>query len=399
MGNCCTKSATDTIEVPENQGKTVEGANQPVRPAAEAEVESVVVTPEVADSVLLTADGKCGSSLASRADAALHEAQRLMDSDELFVEAEAGLARTLADLEAPEVGADGADAAKRIRTSPAFQAVLRRVEQFDNFTPLLQPSGHANLWSKEDAALYVNAPPGATWFEYKVVAFIDGSLGEVAVALNELDLQIKYQKMLVRAPCTIGPKKRHLMVTHSLLKLLMFRIEMITEVLRRVDTKAGFLAECIRSDFPPGDLNLPPKHWQNVRIAVNTRQLALPRGGGEAGTITIQSSRVDVGFRIPEVALHFFCNRLAKDYLDNVRKCVRTAKDPSSPWHERLQNDEDGFYAELAAAEEAASRRQAFSVTELPGPEIFERSPRLTPLQTISPGDQAKESVTRKRSK
>jgi len=391
MGTCCAKSATNTIEV---QDKVVERPD-----VEEAKLDEQPVKPVAEDSTLPVADDKLGTSPASRADAALQEAQHLMDSDALFVEAEACLARTLAELEAPEAGADSADAARRMRNSPTFQDVVQRVEQFDEFSPLLQPSGFANLWSKEDAALYVNAPPGATWFEYKVVALIDGSLGEVAVSLNELDLQIKYQKMLLRAPSVIGPKKRHVMVTHSLLKLLMFRIEMITEVMRWVDAKSGFFAECIRSDFPPGDLNLPPKHWQNVRIAVNTRQLALPCGGGSAGTITIQSSRVDVGFRIPEMALHFFCNRLAKDYLENVKKCVRTAKDPSSPWYQRLQKDEDGFYAELAAAEEAASRRQAFSLTSLPGPEMFERSPRLTSIPKPELGGQAKEPATRKRSK
>mmetsp|Transcript_104182 Transcript_104182/g.206947 ORF Transcript_104182/g.206947 Transcript_104182/m.206947 type:complete len:392 (-) Transcript_104182:82-1257(-) len=391
MGNCCAKGAALTIEDPDKQGKVVEEGQAPVRPVSEDEI---LIKPEVP-----AVDDQDGISPASRADAALIEAQQLLDSDSLFLEAENSLARTLADLEAPEAGADGADAARIIRTSPTFEAVVRRVEQFDAFTPMLQPSGYANLWSKEDAALYVNAPAGASWFEYRVVALVDGSLGEVAVALNELDLQIKYQKMLLRAPSTIGPRKRHLMVTHSLLKLLMFRIEMITEVLRRVDTSVGFLAECIRSDFPSEHLTLPPKHWQNVRIRVATKQLAIPCGGGQAGTITIQTSRVDVGFRIPEVALHFFCNRLAKDYLENLKKCVRTAKDPSSAWHERLQKDVDGFYAELAAAEEAASRRQAFSVNELPGPEIFERSPRLTPQQTVPPGNQANEPGPSKRSK
>jgi len=374
MGNCCAKGATNTFEAPDEQGGKVEEANQPVKPVAED-------WPPTAEVVVPT-------DSSSRADAALQEAQQLMDSDVLFVEAEAGLASTLADLESPEAGTDGADAARKIRTSDTFQNVLRRVEQFDAFSHMLQPSGQTNLWSKADAALYVNAPPGATWFEYKVVALIDGSLREIAVALNELDLQVKYQKMVLRAPSTIGPRRRHLVVIHSILKLLMFRVEFVTETLRRVDKKMGYYTECIRSDFSPGDLNLPPKHWQNVRINVDTKQLALARGGGEAGTIIMQSARVDVGFRIPEVVLHFFCNRAAKDYLENLRKCCRTARDPNEPWHERLQKDEDGFYAELAAAEEAASRRQAFSVTSLPGPELFERSPRLTSQQTTSPGDQ-----------
>jgi len=209
-----------------------------------------------------------------------------------------------------------------------------------------------------------------------VVALIDGSLGEVAVVLNELDLQAKYQKMLLRAPSAIGPRKRHLMVVHTILKVLMFRVEFITEVLRRVDTKLGFYTESINSDFPPGDLNLPPKHWQHVRIGVNTRSLALARGGGESGTIIVQTARIDAGIRIPEVVLHFFCNRTAKDYLENIRKCVRIARDPSSPFHERLQKDEEGLYKELADAEEAASRRQAFSVTELPEPEFLGGSTR-----------------------
>lgn len=176
--------------------------------------------------------------------------------------------------------------------------------------------------------------------------------------------------MLVRAPVILGPKGRHLMVTHSLIKLLMFRIELICEVVRFVDSKVGFLAECIRSDFtPPEGVPLPEKHWKNVRIETSAKQLALPRGGGQGGTVVLQVSRVEVGFRVPREALNFFCNRMAQDYLENLKKCVRIAKEPGSLWHKRLLEDADGFYGELKAAEDAASRRRAFSVTELPGPE------------------------------
>merc|ERR1711933_236575 len=146
------------------------------------------------------------------------------------------------------MGAAGVAAAKTIRESPTYKTVAGRVEQFDSIAGILMPSTFQLKWSTEEASLWLNAPPNATWFEYKVAAFIDAPIQHMFAPLHEIDLQTRFQPMLVSAPQYIGSHSRHLMVTHALVSVLVFRIELLMEVMRFADTKFGFVAERIRSD-------------------------------------------------------------------------------------------------------------------------------------------------------
>jgi len=320
--------------------------------------------------------------------AALEQARSLMRSDHLVLEAEAVLARLLAHLREAPSGLDGAAASRAARAAPVFQKVAQRVQQYESLESLLAPAApggadgdavgltYTTLWDKADARLLIHAQPGATWFEYKTIAYLDGSLGDIWVSLNETDLQVKYQKMLLGPPNILGERTRHLMVTQTFVRLLMLKIEIIIEIMRYVNKGFGFLAECIRPDSAEG-VPIPAKGWSTVRVGARTDQLALPCGGGKRGTVVIQRTRVDAGLRIPEFVLNAFCTRLSQDWLENLRNCVKQAQTEGTPWYLRHLKDSTGFYAELAEAEQAASRRAAYSVSNLPTREIFERPWRL----------------------
>jgi len=302
---------------------------------------------------------------------ALAEAQQLMKTDMQVLRAEAALSQALGQISA--AGSHGDEAAKVIHESAVFRAVAERCMQYDSLAGLLRPSSFVLQWEKDNSCLWVNAPAGETWFEFKVAGYFDVPIQNIMVALHELDLQTKYQPMLACAPRYLGENKRHLMVTRTLVDVLLLRIELIIEVMRFVNHDYGFLAERIRSDFPLDKELLPPKHWRNKRITADTRSVVIPCGGGKGGTITMQASKVDLGFQLPKYALDFFCSKLSQDYLNNLRTCVKLVNEPDSPWRERLAADKDGFYAELAKADEVAQRREHISLKNLPGPEIFDR--------------------------
>mmetsp|Transcript_34219 Transcript_34219/g.78025 ORF Transcript_34219/g.78025 Transcript_34219/m.78025 type:complete len:454 (+) Transcript_34219:56-1417(+) len=302
---------------------------------------------------------------------ALDEAQELMQTDMQVLRAEAILSQALGQIAA--AGSHGDEAAKVMYGSAVFKAVAERSMQYDSLAGLLRPSSFVLQWEKENSCLWVNAPAGETWFEFKVAGYFDAPIQNIQVALQEIDLQAKYQPMLACPPRYLGVKKRHLLVTRSLVDVLLLRIEVIIEVMRFVNHDYGFLAERIRSEFPLDKELVPPKHWRNKRITVDTRSAVIPCGGGKGGTITMQASRVDLGFQLPKYALDFFCTKLSQDYLNNVRTCVKLVNEPGNPWKERLEADKDGFYAELAKADEVAQRREHISLKNLPGPEIFDR--------------------------
>mmetsp|Transcript_28776 Transcript_28776/g.66875 ORF Transcript_28776/g.66875 Transcript_28776/m.66875 type:complete len:458 (+) Transcript_28776:79-1452(+) len=307
---------------------------------------------------------------------AVEEAQRLMQTDALVLQAEAVLCQTLSHLAA--AGSQGEEAAKVITESSIFEEVRDRSFQFDSLAGLLRPSSFVLQWEKDNACLWVNAPAGETWFEFKVAGYFDAPLQHMLVALHEIDLQPKYQPMLAGAPQFLGDHGRHLLVTRTLVDILVLRIELIIEVMRFVDHRYGFLAERIRSDFPLDKKLQPAKSWRNKRIAADTRSMVVPCGGGKPGCITMQASRVDLGFQLPKYALDFFCSKLSQDYLNNLRTCLRLVAQPNSPWSERLAADKDGFYAELARADEVAQTREEVSLHNLPGPEIFDRPWRFS---------------------
>eukprot|EP00929_Paragymnodinium_shiwhaense_P031053 TRINITY_DN17482_c0_g1_i2.p1 TRINITY_DN17482_c0_g1~~TRINITY_DN17482_c0_g1_i2.p1 ORF type:complete len:472 (-),score=87.57 TRINITY_DN17482_c0_g1_i2:624-2039(-) len=321
----------------------------------------------------------------AEADAVLQQAEKLWQEDALALEAEAVLVGYLdrvterlrkcggSPVGADSTGTAAVSAARRVRESAICKEVLFRTGQFSSLQSVLAPSDFKLRWQKKDACLWVHAPAGETWFEYKIAGLVDSPLHLIWLMLDELDLQPRYQTMLCASPQEIGPQQRHLLRTRSLISMLVFRVELIIEVMRFVDKKFGFLAERVRSDFPTDGLDIPGKSWRNMRISVDTKQLAIPVGGGADGTILVQTTRVETGIAIPSRALNFFCDTLSMDYLDSLRKATKLLDAANNPWAARLVADKKGLYKELEGVHQASATRHSISAMDLPCPEIFER--------------------------
>mmetsp|Transcript_57571 Transcript_57571/g.186985 ORF Transcript_57571/g.186985 Transcript_57571/m.186985 type:complete len:159 (+) Transcript_57571:95-571(+) len=154
-------------------------------------------------------------------------------------------------------------------------------------------------------------------------------------------------------------------------------IETIFELVRVANRDFGFLVEIARSDFPIEGISMPDLPWWGRRIEVNTRNIWMPQGGKEKGTVLISNARVGTGAPIPTGIMRFIANQLANSILSNIRKGADLAVTPGSRWHDRVKKDLDGFYKDLAAVEAAAAKRRPISVTNLPGPEVFDRPTKL----------------------
>lgn len=289
------------------------------------------------------------------------------------LEAEAILALALQHLERNQSDA-GAEAEKRLRQSEVYIAVMDRLSQYVAVAEILTSTTMKLCWEKEGSSLWVHAPPGATWFEFKIATDIDAPLHCCLAYANEVDMIPKYEPMLVGPPEFLGPVLPLLAVTRSLIGLLLFRIELLFEVFRVTNEDFGFLVESIRADFPHEGRPIPQKHWRYKRIGVDTKNVWIPQGGGKIGTTCIQACRVDCGFRIPEAALSYFCKHLAGGMVSNMRKNSCRASEPGSPWKERMELDKFGLYKECKKAEVAAERRMTISAASLPPMDIFNRA-------------------------
>jgi len=252
--------------------------------------------------------------------------------------------------------------------------VHRRVEQYASIlADLFSASDYALQWKTSSACLWLHAPRGKTWFKIKVVLHTDSPISKFFTPLVELDLQPRFNKLLVGPPETLGDATRHLLMTRTLLSVLLFRVEVIAEVMRFVNTDVGFLAEHLCSTFPVDPALMPSKSFRNMRVSTDVRNLFLPCGGGKPGTLVMQHMHVEVGVPAPEFAVKLFSNRLAQEWLDSVNACAQMMDEEGNVWNERRRRDATGFYRELALVEAAAERRASYSLAELPGRGLLER--------------------------
>lgn len=301
-------------------------------------------------------------------------ATRLM-RDLQVLEAEAVLARALQQLGAHE-GSN--EAIVQLRSSKVFSAVMGRVQQYDSLGIVLTPTGFRLAWDKDGQQLWLNSQPGATWFEFKLMCDVDATLTQCMVFANELDLVRKYEPLLAEEPVFLGETHPLLLVTRSVISLFAFRVELMFEVLRFCNKDFGFCAECIRSAFPHEDRPIPKKHWRDVRVSIDTKNIWVPRGGGRSGTAVVQQTRVEAGFRISDWILKTFAAKIATALVENMKKSATRVADPKGPYPERMENDTLGFYRQLAEVEAAAARRPPITVQDLASRQsIFSRPLRL----------------------
>lgn len=305
---------------------------------------------------------------------AVSEAQELMNADTLVLEAETVLARALRRLD--EAGPRAVEAARHVRESPVFALVQRRARQYDSVRETLATgTNFRQCWETDDARMWVHAPSGESWFEYRMVARIDFPLRHCLVPLHERDLIIKYQPVFAEPHREIGPQGKHYAVVRTLSQIITFYIETIFELLRVSNYGYGFIIERALSEFNDTDHvhELPERPWWARRVSVDTKNLWLPAGGNQTGTYLLAVCRVQAGIALRQSWVEYLMQSFAPDILRNVRAGAALAMEEGSPWNQRLKHDADGFYKELEKVEQVAARREAVTMHTLPGEEIFDR--------------------------
>merc|ERR1719188_2158214 len=151
----------------------------------------------------------------------------------LVLGAEAVLARALRRLEAPHGGrasAAAAAAAEQLRKAPVFDEVIGRAGLYDSVRENLAPSGFRLCWNRSDAEMYIRSPPGASWFEYRLVAHIDAPLRHCLAPLHERDLIQRYQPVFVEPHQDIGPSGPHHAVIRTLSRVWSVYVETVFEL-------------------------------------------------------------------------------------------------------------------------------------------------------------------------
>jgi len=385
MGQACSAPAVDVTSALEERLETGGECDHAGHATSSAELVAAPGEAGAAEAAADPADAPEDGWADQIVNDAEAEAVALM-RDVRVLEAEAVLAKALGALEQPGGGCSGPDphgapgrAAARLRASRVYAEVAGRAAEYDAFARVLAPAGFRLAWESEGSCLWVHAPPGATWFEYKLVCKINAPVSHYLAYGNEHDLLPQHEPMLVGEPRYLGRVHPLLLVSRSLMGILGLRVELLFEVLRFFNHDYGFLAERISSAFPREGRPIPRKAWGTVRLGLRTQNLWIPVGGSEPGTIGVQLARVEVGFRISEAFVGRMIKTVASSLVRNLQQNTERVGQPGSPYWERLALDKHGLYAACGQMEAAAKRRGAISTTRLPSTEILCRPWSLPP--------------------
>jgi len=272
-----------------------------------------------------------------------------------------------------------------LREDPVYTRVAGWTEQYDSVGAMMHKisnpadEGLVLVREQNDTWIYLYREPEATWFQTFVVCNLENPLHQCMVPMNETDLAPEWQENLTGPPQHIGKRQLLHQVTHSSTRFLLSSFDMVIETVRIPNMEYGSLVECIRSDFPHGDLEIPPPGWFVNRAQVNTTNVWVPRGGGKKGTVLTQSAVVNLSFVPPQFLVDFFVTTSLNETLTKFKSVTLLSSDsrPDNPWRERLLKDQNGFYAMLKQIEAAADSRAEVDAASPPGREVVLQAHRM----------------------
>jgi len=235
-------------------------------------------------------------------------------------------------------------------------------------------------WEDENTRVWMEQSEDGCECIFTAAITFDVPLHQCLVAMNELDLQTRWQTSLSKNPHIYGMRHMLRHVTKMESNAFMFTMEFIVETLRFVNTDYGSLVERIRSQFPKAS-EIAEVSWFAKRVEVSCDQVWVPHGGQGTGTLLLMRSRFDLGFSPPASVLDY----VVRSAISDVQKAaVVIPTDVDQIWKERLREDQFGFYDALRKVERAAQSRDQVSLHNLPGREVVGRKQRLEHVMSYS---------------
>lgn len=295
--------------------------------------------------------------------------------------AEEVLAQALASLEARSCGAEASTAqraAKELRASEFFGVVHERVAQLDSAAEIVYNANMTTLFECDYGKFDLCVSPDGRWFDYRMTVDIDAPLSEALSTGHEMEFVPQAQPLVNQAEF-IGEYSGFNLKFIMRLAVLIFKSELVFEIIRHRDRRFGYVLEVARTEFSHEGVTLPKKAWGAIRPWIYTTNLWMPRGAGKRGCTIVQVTRVDCTVSVPTWVLNFVFKKMSTTFIADLRSSALKALHPDSPWAKKIQEDKDGFYRELRRIDEAAEGRREVRAKTVPGREIFDRKWRLRP--------------------
>lgn len=194
-------------------------------------------------------------------------------------------------------------------------------------------------------------------FHYKVQIRIPASLTKVLAIANEIDMMPQWNKLVVGIPETRGVRTAHYMVLHYQMSMLggLYKIDMLNEIRRYSDLKAGILAEFIRSagnDHPA--YRVPMSGFRRPQMELKNIWMAC----GRNSSVLIQVGRMKLPFTATKWLASTIGSVAGRFIVNGFLKNSMRANESGNPWESRLLADPLGFYARIALLVESEDSKQ-----------------------------------------
>mmetsp|Transcript_109115 Transcript_109115/g.314302 ORF Transcript_109115/g.314302 Transcript_109115/m.314302 type:complete len:414 (-) Transcript_109115:28-1269(-) len=304
---------------------------------------------------------------------ALERATRCMEPEDMdILAAEAVLAQAVDRLQA----CGAAEALARLEESDVYQTVSMRISHFNAAVDNIYGKDMEVFFESENSRFDAHVSPDGRWFEYRMTVDVDAPLAEALATGQEQDLVHKAQPLVSSAEF-IGESNPFDIKFIWRLPVVIFRVELVLEIIRHRNRDFGYLLEIARTEFSQDGLTMPKRGFGAIRPWINHTTLWIPRGGGSNGTTVVQLSRVDCTMAVPKWILHFLLRNMATTFVNDLRNTAEMASKPGSLWKERIERDACALYGKLREVERAAAGRSEVRFDSVPGRQVFDRRWRL----------------------
>jgi len=201
-------------------------------------------------------------------------------------------------------------------------------------------------------------PDNSRILHYRVSAQIPASLTHVMAVANEVELLPTWNSLVVGQPQVVGRRTGlHLVLNYKVSALHgIYKLDILNEIHRFVDTEGGFLVEYIESvdkehscfREPSPGFKRPHCKLQNIWVAC-----------GESHTMLLQVGEVHLPFPVNKFLVSNLGSLAGSFVLGGFVKNSLRSSEPGNPWEEFISRDNLGLYAKLrhcVGCEESSNR-------------------------------------------
>lgn len=198
---------------------------------------------------------------------------------------------------------------------------------------------------------------------YRLHIALPASMPRAAAISCELHLLPSWNPGLSKTPVRVGEHSAFSAVIGYSSSWYggLYKVDILSEVQRFVDSEAGFMAEATTPVAEGHSSYIPPAKG-HARLDSSFKRLWIAVGSSE--TVVIQAGSVELPFAANRSLISLMAQTTGRRMFSRIRQAAARAMKPGSPWEPAIEADSQGLYEVLGrcASSEGSRQRAVASV-------------------------------------